>query len=107
MPITRRVLRGVQNIRTMSGRVDDRAIPYKAYMKLSVLEMEKYRRGKEKTTALERVQTIDERFRDIESEQQEITRSLESHGVPRPCRHRPTAPTAVPRRSTGSFKIRY
>ena len=48
MPATKKVLRGVQNIRTMSGRVDDQAIPYKAYMKSSVLEMEKHRRGVER-----------------------------------------------------------
>lgn len=108
MPMTKRVLRGLQNIRTMSGRVDDSAIPYKAYMKLSVLEMEKYRRGKEKTSALERLRTIDQRFQEIEVEKQKTLQSLEAQGVPRPCRRRPEGPPAsAPLTSTGPFKIRY
>ena len=51
----KRIMRGVQDIRTLSGRADEGTIPYKAYMKLSILEMEKFRRGKEKQSALEKV----------------------------------------------------
>jgi hypothetical protein len=108
MPMTKRILRGVQNIRTMSGRVDDNAIPYKAYMKLSVLEMEKYRRGTEKTCAIERMRTIDQRFQEIEVEKQQILQSLEAQGVPGPCRRRREGrPAAAPLASTGPFKIKY
>lgn len=116
MPVTRTVLRGVQNIRTMSGRVDDKAIPYKAYMKLSVLEMEKYRRGKEKATALARVQTIEQRFQEIEVEKQQMLQEMAAQGVARPESSRSTGRPAssaaapavgAPRSSTGAFKIRY
>jgi len=41
-------------------------------MKLSILEMEKFRRGKEKQSALERVRNIDQRFQDIEAARQEL-----------------------------------
>ena len=107
--MTKRIMRGVEDIRTRSGSADEGAIPYKAYMKLSILEMEKFRRGKEKTSALERVHHIDQRFRDIEAERQKIITALEVMGIRRrrltgfeePSR------TAAPRTTTGPFKIKY
>ena len=109
MPMTKRVMRGLHNIKTMSGRVDDFATPYKAYMKLSILEMEKYRRNKEKASALARLQTIDQRFQEIEIEKQKAIQSLETQGVSQKCRLRPAAGRSVttPRTSTGTFEIRY
>ena len=105
----KRIMRGVQDIKTLSGRADEGTIPYKAYMKLSILEMEKFRRGKEKQSALERVHHIDQRFRDIEAERQKIMTALEAKGIRRqrlPGREElPT--TEAPRTTTGPFKIRY
>ncbi len=83
--MTKKILRGVQDIKTLSGRADEGTIPYKAYMKLSILEMEKFRRGKEKQSALEKVQHIDQRFRDIEAERLGIVTALEAKGIRR-CR---------------------
>jgi len=107
--MTKRIMRGVQDIKTRSGSADEGAIPYKAYMKLSILEMEKFRRGKEKTSALERVRKIDQRFQDIEAARQEIFSALESKGIRRQrlpgLEELPT--TAAPRTTTGPFKIRY
>jgi hypothetical protein len=102
-------MRGVQDIKTLSGRADEGAIPYKAYMKLSILEMEKFRRGKEKQSALERVRHIDQRFKDIEAARQEIIAALEAKGIRRqrlPGIEEPPK-TAAPRTTTGPFKIRY
>ncbi len=107
--MTKRILRGVQDIRTRSGSADEGAIPYKAYMKLSILEMEKFRRGKEKQSALDRVDHIDQRFRDIEAERQSIMTTLEAKGIRRqrlPGLEEPL-PTAAPRTTTGPFKIKY
>ena len=107
--MTKRIMRGVQDIKTLSGRADEGTIPYKAYMKLSILEMEKFRRGKEKQSALERVHHIDQRFRDIEAERQEILTALEAKGIRRqrpPGLEKPPTTTA-PRTTTGPFKIRY
>ena len=107
--MTKKIMRGVQDIKTLSGSVDERSIPYKAYMKLSILEMEKYRRGKEKTSALERVNHIDQRFLDIEVERQKIMTALEAKGIRRqrlPGLEEPPT-TAAPRTTTGPFKIRY
>ena len=107
--MTKMIMRGVQDIKTRSGSADEGAIPYKAYMKLSILEMEKFRRGKEKTSALERVHHIDQRFRDIELERQKIITALEAKGVRRPVPgpRGPEGPTEAPRTTTGPFKIRY
>lgn len=109
MPTAKIALRGIQNIRTMSGRVDDKAIPYKAYMKLSVLEMEKHRRGVEKACALEKVRKIDQRFEEIDEEKRLTLLALEGRGTPevavarRATRRSSVAPVA----NTGAFKIRY
>ncbi len=107
--MTKRIMRGVQDIKTLSGRADEGTIPYKAYMKLSILEMEKFRRGKEKQSALERVQHIDQRFQDIEAERQEIMTALETKGIRR--RHLPdldkSSMKTAPRTSAGPFKIKY
>ncbi|MEI8355807.1 MAG: hypothetical protein WCG31_06940 [Deltaproteobacteria bacterium] len=107
--MTKKILRGVQDIKTLSGRADEGSIPYKAYMKLSILEMEKFRRGKEKQSALERVQHIDQRFREIEAQRQEIVNSLGGKGITRnslPGIDKPRT-TVAPRTTTGAFKIRY
>jgi len=107
--MTKRIMRGVQDIRTLSGSVDEGTIPYKAYMKISILEMEKFRRGKERQSALERVRRIDQRFLDIEAARQEIFSAMEAKGIRRPIPgpKGPEEPTAAPRTTTGPFKIRY
>jgi hypothetical protein len=107
--MTKRVLRGVQEIRTRSGSVDDGEIPYKAYMKLSILEMEKFRRGKERKSALDRIHHIDQRFQDIEVERQKIIAALESKGIRRLSlagMEQQSASTPA-RPAIGPFKIRY
>jgi len=103
----RRMLRGLQDLRTVSGSIDDRSVPFRAYMKLSVLEMEKFRRGKERLSALAKVRNIDERFEDIEAEKREILASMEVHsGQPgRP--HELAQQTAPPPAAAGSFKFKY
>ncbi len=106
--MTKRIMRGVQDIKTHSGRADEGAIPYKAYMKLSILEMEKFRRGKEKQNALEKIVQIDQRFRDIEAERQEIIASLEAQGIrgQRLPDYNDPSTVAAPR-ATGAFKFKY
>src|SRR3972149_3956038 len=102
MPVTKRVARGIQDIKTISGR-SEKGMTYKAYMRLSVLEMEKFRRGKEKSSALARVANIDSRFGDIEKERAEIIQALGVQSLPKACGKGSTAP----RSSTGAFNIRY
>jgi len=102
-----KIRRSLQNVRTMTGIVDYRSSPFRSYMKLSVLEMEKYRRGRERTSALAKVRAIDERFKDIDAEKLEILASMELDGVqPGRPRDRKQLMERVPA-GEGSFKIKY
>lgn len=67
----------MQNIRTRSGTSDQVSEPYKAFLRIGALEMEKSRRGKEKECAVIRVQNIDARFREIEAEKADLLEGLD------------------------------
>ena len=71
MGIPRKTMR---DIRTLSGKVDRIANPYMAYMQITCLEMEKARKGREKASALQRVETLNGRLRDIEAERASLLR---------------------------------
>ena len=105
MAVNKKIIRGIQDIRTISGRADTGSGPYKAYMKLSVLEMEKLRRGKEKANSLARVADIDARFRDIEREGTALLQALRVRDVEKPSGIRKTG--TKPGSGGGAFKIRY
>ena len=77
MAVPKRDIRGLQQIRTLSGSVDRTVIPYKAYMKLSALEMEKARRGIERKSAEKRIKEIDVRLEKIDVEKASILRVLD------------------------------
>jgi len=103
-----RDIRGLRDIRTLSGSVNQVFQSYKAYMKLSCLEMEKIRRKKEKKSASKRIRDIDTRFQEIEAEKSALLKALDKqnsncHSDKDPgIESKPT-----PRRSTGGFRIRY
>ncbi len=96
--------RGVSNIRTHSGTVDQADIAFKAYLKLSCLEMEKARRSKERESAMQRVKFIDARFQEIEAEKDELLKSQGERNKGEPIDARPNP---APRKKTGGFKLRY
>jgi len=105
--MAKKIVRGLQDLRTISGSIDDRSVPFRAYMKLSILEMEKFRRGKERLSALAKVRDIDKRFDDIEAEKQEILASMAAQGGPRGCLHERERPTVSRPAAPGTFKIKY
>ena len=108
MAIPKRNTRGLQDIRTLSGKVDQVSHPYRAYMRISCLEMEKARRGEERASAMHRVNNIDARFREIEAEKAELLKTLDERSSDnRPAHARVDNPRAAHRRSTGGFKVRY
>jgi hypothetical protein len=76
MAVPKKHVRGLQDIRTLSGSVDQRSVPYQAYMRITVLEMEKARREKERDSAMHRVNNIDTRFREIEAEKDDLLRAV-------------------------------
>jgi hypothetical protein len=93
--------RGLQDIRTLSGRVDKATIPYMAYLRISHIELEKARRGRESESASQRMRSIAARLEEIEAEKAALLQALggagRAYSQPRPGR----------RPSPGSFKIRY
>ena len=70
-------MRTLQDIQTLTGRATDQSIaPYKAYMRISCLELEKFRKGKERTNAAGLINRIDTRFQEIEAEKTALLKTL-------------------------------
>ena len=72
--------KGLTNIRTLSGRVDQLSLPYRSYMQITCLEMEKARRGMERKSASQRVALIDARLDQIEKAKQELLQAVAASG---------------------------
>jgi hypothetical protein len=108
MAIAKRNTRGLQDIRTLSGRVDQTSLPYKAYMKVTCLEMEKARRRKERDSASCRVENIDARMEEIEDEKAALLQALAEpdKGSPAAARDSGPEPEPPPPRAAG-LKLRY
>jgi hypothetical protein len=68
--------RRLPDIKTHFGTVEKTWLPHKAYMRLTCLEMEKYRRMQEKQSAMLRVTNIETRIKEIESEQTVLLETL-------------------------------
>jgi hypothetical protein len=64
----KRPSRGLADLRTLSGRSDMQIPAHKAYLRISFLELERARRIQEMRTARDRIETMDARFREIDSE---------------------------------------
>jgi phosphopantetheine adenylyltransferase len=99
--------RGLNNIRTLSGRVDQVALPYRAYMQITCLEMEKARRDRERESANKRVREIDARLREIAKDQQELLHAVANPKKAAPSRLPGIEVKPAPPRSAGGFRIRY
>lgn len=106
----------MRDIRTLSGKVDRIANPHMAYMQITCLEMEKARKGRERASALQRVESIDGRLREIEAEKAALLQALTERAVSSGSQG--AAPTAgiksagngnrfAVRRSTGGVRLRY
>lgn len=107
--------RGLNNLRTLSGRVDSGALAYRSYMQVTCLEMEKARRGAERKSASQRIALIDSRLREIEAAKTELLQRVSGDGgrvAKAPTRsaasgmqHLEVRPK--PKRIGDGFKIRY
>jgi hypothetical protein len=104
MTIPKRTIRGLQDVRTLSGNVDRIAQPYMAYMKITCLEMEKARRSKERESAMHRVKNIDARFKEIEVEKDTLLQAIAKDNGGK---HAGAGSKSTRSWSTGVFKIRY
>jgi len=107
MTIPKRTLRGLQDIHPLAGTVDQAATPYRVYMRLSCLEMEKFRRGKERICAMHRVHSIDARSREIEAEKAQLLEILGERRSGKPSKRPAAEDGAVSDPKEKTFKIRY
>lgn len=92
--------RGLQDIRTLTGRVRKATLPHEAYLRISHIEMEKARKTVESEKAKQMMADIARRLEEIEAEKNELLQSMgERAGNP--------ALRPGPPKSAGGFKIKY
>lgn len=98
--------RGLKSIRTLSSRVDPSALSYRAYMRITCLEMEKVRRSAERKSAAQRIAEIDGRLREIDKEKHELLEAV--HAGPKASSRLPGIEVKpAPYRRAAGFRIRY
>ena len=68
--------KSVRDLRTLSSQSDSAAVPYRAYMQVTALEMEKARHEAERRSCEVRLESIARRLRSIEEEKAALVRSL-------------------------------
>jgi hypothetical protein len=107
MAIPKRSTRGLQDIRTYTGKPVGAVVPYMVYMRVTCLEMEKARRSCERDSAQRRLNNIADRFCEIEAEKRELLRALrQCRGARRvPCAR--SRPRSEPNRNAAPFKVKY
>lgn len=99
--------RGLNQLRTLSGRVDQLSLPYRSYMQITCLEMERARRNMERKSASQRVALIDARIQEIEKAKHELLQAVDGSSRSTPARLPGIELRPAPRCSSGGFKIRY
>lgn len=107
MAVPKRSIRGLQDIRTHSGSVDQIREPYRAYMRVTCLEMEKTRRGRERESAMHRVRNIDARFKEIEAEKDALLEALGERDRKDSADASDLAGETVQQGGREGFKVRY
>ncbi len=95
--------RGLKNIRTLAGRADTHALPYRRFMQITCLEMEKARRNAERSSAAARIHDIDTRLNEIEEEKQTLLEGL----APGPAKEAALSKGVSNRKANAGFRIRY
>ncbi len=103
----KRNIGSLQDIRTHSGKVDSLSLPYKSYMRLSCLEMEKARRGIERDSAMFRLKNIDDRLLEIEAEKAVLLLALKQIKIEKSINASEDEPKPALGRSIKGFKIKY
>jgi len=107
MSVPKTALRGLQDIRTIQGRSRGVTPLHEAYMRIAYLALEKFRRAKERDSALLRVATINTRVREIEDEKTALFQSVgEGFRVSAPRAAGEKSPRSS-RSASSTFKLRY
>ena len=101
-------IRGLQNIVTRSGIADQMSEPYRAFLRIGALEMEKARRAKERESAALKIEAIDARFREIDAEKTELLKILDLRNINRTdASGKKNTPGSNHNHSPGGFKLSY
>ena len=93
--------RGIQDIRTLTGKVRKTTIPHEAYLRISHIEMEKARKTQESEKARQMMAEIAVRLAEIETEKENLLQTVGERGG------QATLGRPGPARHTGGFKIKY
>jgi len=93
--------RGLQDIRTLTGKVRKATLPHEAYLRISHIEMEKARKTLESEKAKQLMADIAARLKEIEAEKDALLQAVGERGGD------PILVRIGPPQSTGGLKIRY
>jgi hypothetical protein len=105
MPIPKKTMRTLQDIRTSSQNVEQTLSNHQLHLRLSYLEIEKDRRSKEKENMQFRLQKIESRLQDIEDEEKRLMQCLnERKNIPK-LGANPSSDT--PKETIQGFTIQY
>jgi hypothetical protein len=107
MPPPNRVIRGVTDIRTHSGTPDQVIVPYKAYMAITALEMEKFRRETERHNLTTRLNSVSAHLRRIDTEKAALLARLKKLPTPQGGARRVSNVNTLRSRPVGGFKFQY
>ena len=72
--------RGIQDIRTLTGKVRKATLPHEAYLRISHIEMEKARKTVESEKARQLMADIAARLPEIEAEKENLLQSMGERG---------------------------
>jgi len=109
MRIYQKHLRGVGDLRTLSGLGARHIAPHAAYMKITSLELEKLRLSRVRQNALRRIAEIDARYHEIQAEKTALLAATAAPGTPEagPARPIQSAPVSQRRRGSNGLSLRY
>ena len=93
--------RGIQDIRTLTGKVRKTTIPHEAYLRICHIEMEKARKTQESEKARQMIAEIAARLAEIEAEKENLLQAVGERGG------QATLGRTGPARHAGGFKIKY
>jgi len=93
--------RGLQDIRTLTGKVRKATLPHEAFLRISHIEMEKARKTLESEKARQLMADIAARLQEIEAEKNALLQGVGEREV-EPRQARPGLPP-----SSGGLKIKY
>jgi hypothetical protein len=101
MAISTRPPKTLSDIKTHSGRVSTNHEVYRDYFQVGALELERWRRTKEREAALARIAGIDSRIAEIDQEKEALLAGAAA------CALSDSQPELAEQRKSAGFRIKY